>query len=569
MTGSPRARRHRRLARVAIAVGGVLLVASVVPATAGSPVAATTGAAVVPVGAAGVGSDEARHAPWCDPKDGRLAIPYYSRPPCVRPLAKGESNGGATYQGVTKDAIKVVVVLPTEDQQRSTWTNAITPPPMDRAAGTPTYYEGTYRDWLAVLAQSHPTWGRDIELTFFHPTGATEEAQRADAITVLGMKPFAVIAQAGNFGAGEVFAKAIAAGKTLIFTATNGTNADAALQAPYRWLGVFDNDASAVNGAEFVGKELVGRPATWAGDAAMRTKTRVFGAITPDRNLTFDYFTKAFATYKRAKLAATLQYTVPLDVSQIPTLNQSEAPTIVARLKDAGVTTVLLYTSSNMAQQVMKAATAIGYFPEWVLPGLGVNDVESIARSFDQTQMAHAFGIGVLPMYVADIRDPQTQYFDWYWGEGHGDYATSTLPFLKTLFTGVMLAGPKLTPQTFQQALFATPPSGGAASGDVLSLMSGYGRQSGLPYDEYSAIGLDYARLWWNPDAVGKSKITFADGKGRFEYLDGGRRYAAGRWPKGEPAFFDPATSVAQLDTLPASEQPPTYPCTGCPSTKR
>ena len=33
-------------------------------------------------------------------------------PQCVVPLKKGESNGGATSQGVTKDSIKVVTLLP-------------------------------------------------------------------------------------------------------------------------------------------------------------------------------------------------------------------------------------------------------------------------------------------------------------------------------------------------------------------------------------------------------------------------------------------------------------------------
>jgi hypothetical protein len=554
-----RARRHGKgLARCGVLIGCIGLVLSAAP---------VAHAAAKPVAAAGIGSEEARNAPWCDPKDGKLAIPYSGRPPCVRPMKQGESNGGATSRGVTRESIKVVLVVASQEQQRATWTNPLTPPPQNRATGSPAYYEDTYKDWLAVLEQSHPTWGRKIELTVFNPTGASEEAQRADALAIAALKPFAVISQAGTAGASEVFAKAIAAKKILVFTA-NGTNEDAALQAPYRWLGVFDNDASAVNGAEFIGKSLVGETAKWAGDPSMRTKTRVFGAIYPGQNLDFDLFLHGFAKYKGAKLAAKVQYTVPLDASQIQALNQTEAPTLVAKLKDAGVTTAILYTSSSMAAQAMKAATSLDYHPEWIFPGLGVNDLESIARSFDQAQMAHTFGIGSLPLYVADISDPQASYFSWYWGPNRGSYAASTLAFLKTFMTGVMLAGPKLTPQTFQQALFAAPPSGGAATDNVQSFMSGWGRQSGLPYDEYSTVGLDYALMWWDPNATGKSKITFADGKGRFQYLNEAKRYHAGQWPEGEPRFFDPAVSIAQFDKLPASELPNSYPCKGCPSTR-
>ena len=49
-----------------------------------------------------------------------------------------------------------------------------------------------------------------------------------------------------------------------------------------------------------------------------------------------------------------------------------------------------------------------------------------------------------------------------------------------------------------------------------------------MPYDVYSQVGLDYAIMWWNPPDVGKGKILFDDGTGRFVYIDGAKRYAAG-----------------------------------------
>jgi hypothetical protein len=427
--------------------------------------------------------------------------------------------------------------------------------------------EDAGRDWLAVLMQTFQTWGRTLDVTVFNPTGPTEEAQRADALTVAAMQPFAVLVSNQTTGAGTVFATEIAAKKIIIFTA-NGTNADAVQQAPYRWQPVFDNDASAVNGAQFIGQMLVGETAKWAGDADLKTKTRVFGAIYPERNLNFDLFLQGFAKYKGAKLAEKVQYSVPLDPALVLGQNQTEAPVLMAKLKAAGVTSVITYASSQMTGQAMKAATALGYHPEWILPGLGVLDLESIMRSYDQTQMAHAFGIGTLVINVADSTDPSNEYFEWYWGPDKGTYQPGTLSYLQTFLTGVMLAGPKLTPQTFQQALFALPASGGAANGQTQSYMTGYGRQSGLPYDEYSSIGLDFALMWYDPNLVGKSKITFAEGKGMFQYLNQAKRYRSGEWPKGEPKFFDASVSISQFATLPPSDVPPDYPCKGCPSTK-
>ena len=39
-------------------------------------------------------------------------------PVCVKPWDDGDNNGGATYQGVTADRVKVVVILPNEHAAR-------------------------------------------------------------------------------------------------------------------------------------------------------------------------------------------------------------------------------------------------------------------------------------------------------------------------------------------------------------------------------------------------------------------------------------------------------------------
>ena len=94
------------------------------------------------------------------------------------------------------------------------------------------------------------------------------------------------------------------------------------------------------------------------------------------------------------------------------------------------------------------------------------------------------------------------------------------------------------------------PAGGGAASNQVQSFMGGFGRTPGLPYDEYSQGGLDYAIMWWNPTETGKGKILFDDGTGRFMYIDGAKRYHAGQWKKGEPKLFDPSNSISQFDAI-------------------
>ena len=52
-------------------------------------------------------------------------------PACVKAWKEGADNGGATAPGVTKDRVKVVFVLPNEEQFKSDPVK-----PMDRASNT-------------------------------------------------------------------------------------------------------------------------------------------------------------------------------------------------------------------------------------------------------------------------------------------------------------------------------------------------------------------------------------------------------------------------------------------------
>ena len=73
---------------------------------------------------------------------------------------------------------------------------------------------------------------------------------------------------------------------------------------------------------------------------------------------------------------------------------------------------------------------------------------------------------------------------------------------------------------------------------------------------------------WWNPTDVGKGKILFNDGTGRFCYPDDAKRFYASQWGKTAPKLFDMSNSICQFNALPETDIPPTYECKGCPSTK-
>ena len=80
---------------------------------------------------------------------------------------------------------------------------------------------------------------------------------------------------------------------------------------------------------------------------------------------------------------------------------------------------MLLFTTFPMNQAVLKAADTLEYHPEWVFSGMGAQDIEITTRILNTAspeQMKHTFGLGNLPLYIADIEDPQRVWFNWYWG---------------------------------------------------------------------------------------------------------------------------------------------------------
>jgi len=124
--------RGARLRRVAQLVVVVAIVSASAVLAAANTYAASTDAVVVkppkgagkPVAATGIGTKAAMENPRC-----RTGAQYgvYGKwdlasvgagPTCVQPLAQGQSNGGATYKGVTAKSIKVVAVLPTPSGRR-------------------------------------------------------------------------------------------------------------------------------------------------------------------------------------------------------------------------------------------------------------------------------------------------------------------------------------------------------------------------------------------------------------------------------------------------------------------
>jgi hypothetical protein len=547
---------------IAVAVLVVTCTALVVPAVAQTvqPAVVNADGVGAPPKGAGMGTKAALENPKCnaDAIEGWGVFPIItstSGPYCVVPAPA--DNGGATSRGVTATTIKVAIVVPNAQQAAAIGGTAA----VNAATGKPARPEDAVVDLWAAFAHVYETWGRKVEFSFFTSSGDDEAAQRADALAIEQVKPFAVIDL--NSRGLRTLATVLAAKKYIVFE-DGTTTQDTIDQAPYRW-GLNDPSGSMLNAAEFIGKQLVKGKAQWAGDAAFTSEQRKFGVVYP-KGLDISTFTTAFAKYGGKLATPPMEFVTNGSTYGDPVAAQQAAPSLVAKLKGAGVTSVIMFTDLATGGAMTKIATQQEYSPEWVLTAYQYQDVALLGRDYyDQEQFAHAFGLSVLYPITIGASAVET-LSTWYWGAGRSSSAVVTQQKLSWLAWAIQYAGPTLTPANVQKGLFAVPARGGAASDSPTSIQNGFGKTNGLSYPSYFISGVDFAPIWWDSETTGSSNAADIKGKGVVWYVNDGKRYIASTWPKKTFDFFDTTGAVFAFDTPPPANTGTSVPCTGCPS---
>ncbi|MEX1009342.1 MAG: hypothetical protein WD271_16095 [Acidimicrobiia bacterium] len=527
--------------------------------------------AAKPVPGTGIGTQAAMDDPRC-----RTGAQYgvYGKwdsssvgggPLCVRPFKKGDDNGGATYKGVTATSIKLVAVLPSPSRGASQAAAAQLKNLADGSTGT---WADAVHDYLVARLPFYETWGRDIDVTLYESTGTDETAQRADAVAILAEKPFAVI-NFDSFGLDTLVAS-MAQAKVLVESYAASPEESAA-QAPYRW-GGNDTDAAAASSAEVIGKNLVGKKAQYAG-GDVKGKPRKFGLVEIKDVIDESRFKKAVGKYG-GTFATTNTYVGSGGALGDATIAQEQAPVMATRMKDAGVTTVVLFADVAMTRTLMEQATAQEWFPEWFVTGAGYFDLPILAQGYPDDQAEHTFGVSLIPPYF-DLPDEVDNIvatrgaFNWFFGTNRGTTSGAVPGGIDWFLNGIHNAGPNLIPSTFKQGLFAAPPTPNPTRSPLVTL-TGYGHTTGLPYAAYSPGPADFAPMWMDPHTSGMSLGSNTEVPHVSWYIDEGRRYSSGRWPK-NLLWFDKSNSTHALDGIPAGATLPTAasPCAQgqCPST--
>ena len=338
---------------------------------------------------------------------------------------------------------------------------------------------------------------------------------------------------------------------------------DAAQQSPYRWNSA-DNDATAINAAEVLGKQLVGQEGRVGGDDVARVRPGSSASSTTG-SIDYDGFVEQLERH-----GGTVTESAELSPDQLSEEVQAAAPTIIGRMKAAGVTTIVPFAEYAALQTLMEVASQQDYFPEWFFTGASYQDIGILARNYPPEQSRHAFGISFIQPWTEP--DPElealTDPLTWYWGRDRGTFSARYVQQLEYwLLSGIHAAGPNLTPKTFKQGLFGLPPRLGAAAGRPDSTMIAFGKGPKLPYDEYATTGYDFAPYWWDPDTEGPSNGTGTVGTGVGWYVDGAKRYVATEWPTKQFAWGDKSKSITGFPSRPGGPLEYAGDCEGCPAT--
>ena len=216
---------------------------------------------------------------------------------------------------------------------------------------------------------------------------------------------------------------------------------------------------------------------------------------------------------------------------------------MMADMQASGVNTILWPGGLDTA--MTRGAKSIGYFPEWLVAGDRSLEGESNALFQDQDVWQNAWAMTNLTLTTDEVTGVCYQAFkeaDPQADRTEASVACELYPYLRQLFIGIQVAGPRLSPKSMDDGFHAIP--------KVLS------DDPTVPACFYEPG--DYTCV---KDAmVVKYERAGNGGQGCYKTVERGKRYFAGAWPQGNvDAQYDSEADPCN-DYSPSFQQNPGTP---------
>jgi hypothetical protein len=333
------------------------------------------------VGAAGGDTDHCT-------EDGRQTDVVTHVPEC-QPVFEGD-NGGATYQGVTEDSIRVVWFTTETNEQVAA---------IGQSAGAASEADSRWHLQMVIdwINDTYELYGREIDLRIFEAdcpdTPPDVPACRAEARQMLQEHdPFAVMWTTPLYP--EIFDEFAREGVLSLGGMGFGAEFYNA-RRPYRWDLTMEGTKAGEFVAEYYCKKLAGENASHAGEIihptiGTRSSTRrKMGIITPETEANI-----AAANRVRELVAECDGQEVPLATYESNIERAQEQSTArTALMINENVTTVVCMCDPISPIFTTAAFTSQQYYPEHLLAGMIGMDFDQVGRLYEPSQWQHAFGI--------------------------------------------------------------------------------------------------------------------------------------------------------------------------------
>lgn len=454
--------------------------------------------------------------------DRQIDLLTNANPPCA-PKFAGD-NGGQTYQGVTKEKIKVIVFSskPNDQVDAILAQQGLAVPREESEA----FYTAAFK----FIEKHYELNGRTFDVKFVQgdcPTTPPDyDKCNAEAQQVVREKPFAVIWNTPLYASVfDIWARAgiIALGGWQ-FDGTFFTQ-----RRPFRWDPWMDGTQLGGHVAQYYCQKMAGGKATHSGalihpQVGQRGQVdRKLGIVTPEIEANVLAAKRVADQVKGCGGGDVPIFTYESDIERATEQTQATVSGLISQK----VTTVTCMCDPIAPAFLTKGMTGNGYFPEFFIAGTQFIDADLVGRLYDREQMRHAFGISLIPSPVPLDQSDPTKVWRTMGGQGipcGKNNCGTHWSYVSLLGTGLHLAGPNLNPATFERGLMKAPPVGGWKG-------SGGKPQVGLWQfggDDYTWLS-DMREVFWDENAP-----SAVDGeRGAYVNLNGGRRYVLGEWPKG------------------------------------
>lgn len=435
-------------------------------------------------------------------------------PPCI---TFSGNNGGATGRGVTGDTITVAVRI-------QGFSNGILDA-VSKVAGATIPDENadvivrTVNGLTEYFNKRFQFYGRKLKLVVYNgkgdvlkeTTGGGQEGAQADALKVAQeIQAFADVSAVT-----PVYADALASKQVVNVGAPFVSREWLSQRRPFSWSPFPDCSTVVESVASYYATKLYGSPAALAG-GDLRGRPRQAAIIAPENSWYQECVNAGIGILQKAGRAGELALTTKYQLD-IPRMS-SQADTTLRQLKDRGITTVVCGCDPLFLTFLTAKAKEQGYFPEWVITGVAFVDNDLIGQILQRDTWSRAFGVS----FAGPTQPAGT-------GLGYRAYKSVRTDEpsigvellynqLDLLAIGIQMAGPALTPQSFEKGMFDYPrrtgPSGtwGFGPGDY-------------------ATAEDAREVFWNPAAGSALNRQ----PGAYQDPNAGARFPIGRWPAAPP----------------------------------